>query len=83
MLRLCSPVFTLEPQKCARQGFALGTTVLVGAVPYIKVDALLKLILELSEICSSMKGQDIRDCLLNLLSQLFWSWLTSSLLKLR
>ena len=43
--------------QCARQGFALGMTVLVGAVPCIKVDALLKLIVELLEISSSMKGQ--------------------------
>lgn len=43
--------------QCARQGFALGMAVLVGAVPCIKVDALLKLIVELLEISSSMKGQ--------------------------
>ncbi|MCD7451609.1 hypothetical protein HAX54_012871 [Datura stramonium] len=51
-------------RECARQGFALGMTVLVGAIPCIKVDALLKLIVELLEISSSMKGQDIKDCLL-------------------
>ncbi|XP_059313830.1 rDNA transcriptional regulator pol5 isoform X1 [Lycium ferocissimum] len=51
-------------RECARQGFALGMTVLVGAVPCIKVDALLKLIVELLEFSSSMKGQDIKDCLL-------------------
>ncbi|XP_015061041.1 rDNA transcriptional regulator pol5 [Solanum pennellii] len=51
-------------RECARQGFALGMTVLVGAVPCIKVDALLKLIVELLEISSSMKGQDMKDCLL-------------------
>ncbi|KAM3377421.1 hypothetical protein P3S68_009834 [Capsicum galapagoense] len=39
-------------------------TVLAGPVPYIKVDALMKLIVALLEISSSMKGQDIRDCLL-------------------
>lgn len=43
--------------QCARQGFALGMTVLVGTVPCIKVGALLKLIVELLEISSSMKGQ--------------------------
>lgn len=51
-------------RECARQGFALGMAVLVGAVPCIKVDALFKLIVELLEISSSMKGQDIKDCLL-------------------
>ncbi|XP_016490689.2 uncharacterized protein LOC107810425 [Nicotiana tabacum] len=51
-------------RECARQGFALGMTVLVGTVPCIKVGALLKLIVELLEISSSMKGQDIKDCLL-------------------
>ncbi|XP_019239741.1 PREDICTED: DNA polymerase V-like [Nicotiana attenuata] len=40
-------------RECARQGFALGMTVLVGAVPCIKLDALLKLI-----ISSSMKEDD-------------------------
>ncbi|KAF5953126.1 hypothetical protein HYC85_011070 [Camellia sinensis] len=49
---------------CARQGFALGLTILVGAIPSIKVDALLKLIVDLLEVSSSMKGQEVRDCLL-------------------
>lgn len=43
--------------QCARQGFALGLSLLVGAVPNIKVDPLLKLIVNLLEITSSMKGQ--------------------------
>ncbi|XP_016539372.2 rDNA transcriptional regulator pol5 [Capsicum annuum] len=51
-------------RECARQGFALGMTVLVCAVPCIKVDALLKLIVELLEISSSMRGQEKKDCLL-------------------
>ncbi|KAF5936948.1 hypothetical protein HYC85_024454 [Camellia sinensis] len=51
-------------RECARQGFALGLTVLVGAIPSIKVDALLKLIVDLLEVSSSMKGQEVRDCLL-------------------
>ncbi|CAK7330365.1 unnamed protein product [Dovyalis caffra] len=51
-------------RECARQGFALGLTVLVGTVPSIKVDSVLKLIVDLLEVSSSMKGQDIRDCLL-------------------
>ncbi|CAI9104153.1 OLC1v1002776C1 [Oldenlandia corymbosa var. corymbosa] len=51
-------------RECARQGFALGLTMLVGAVPSIKVDSLLKLIVNLLEVSSSMKGQEARDCLL-------------------
>ncbi|CAL5377606.1 unnamed protein product [Camellia sinensis] len=51
-------------RECARQGFALGLTILVGAIPSIKVDALLKLIVDLLEVSSSMKGQEVRDCLL-------------------
>ncbi|CAL5358197.1 unnamed protein product [Camellia sinensis] len=51
-------------RECARQGFALGLTVLIGAIPSIKVDALLKLIVDLLEVSSSMKGQEVRDCLL-------------------
>ncbi|KAI8025671.1 rDNA transcriptional regulator pol5 [Camellia lanceoleosa] len=49
-------------RECARQGFALGLTILVGAIPSIKVDALLKLIVDLLEVSSSMKGQEVRDC---------------------
>ncbi|GMH14296.1 hypothetical protein Nepgr_016137 [Nepenthes gracilis] len=49
---------------CARQGFALGLTVLVGAIPNIRVDSLLKLIVDSLEVNSSMKGQEARDCLL-------------------
>lgn len=51
-------------RECARQGFALGLTVLVGEVPNIRVDSLLKLIVDLLEVSSSMKGQEARDCLL-------------------
>ncbi|EXC33021.1 DNA polymerase V [Morus notabilis] len=51
-------------RECARQGFALGLTLLVGTIPSIKVDSLLKLIVDLLEITSSMKGQEARDCLL-------------------
>lgn len=43
--------------QCARQGFALGLTMLVGTVPSIKLDSLLKLIINLLEVLSSMKGQ--------------------------
>ncbi|GAV65086.1 LOW QUALITY PROTEIN: DNA_pol_phi domain-containing protein [Cephalotus follicularis] len=51
-------------RECARQGFALGLTLLVCTIPSIKVDSLLKLIVDLLEVSSSMKGQDARDCLL-------------------
>ncbi|KAI3755493.1 hypothetical protein L1987_55294 [Smallanthus sonchifolius] len=51
-------------RECARQGFAVGLTVLAGAVPSIALDSLLKLIVDLLEVSSSMKGQEIKDCLL-------------------
>ncbi|KAK0589170.1 hypothetical protein LWI29_010611 [Acer saccharum] len=51
-------------RECARQGFALGLTLLVDTIPSIKVDSLLKLIVDLLEVSSSMKGQEVRDCLL-------------------
>lgn len=51
-------------RECARQGFALGLTMLVGAVPDIALSSLLKLIVDLLEVSSSMKGQEIKDCLL-------------------
>ncbi|GMJ12884.1 hypothetical protein like AT5G64420 [Hibiscus trionum] len=47
-----------------RQGFALGLTTLVAKIPSIKVDSLLKLIVNLLDVSSSMKGQDVKDCLL-------------------
>lgn len=43
-------------RECARQGFALGLTVLVSAFPCIKMDALFKLTVDLLE------DQD-KDCL--------------------
>lgn len=46
-----------SPFQCARQGFALGLTVLVGTISTIKLDSLLKLIVDLLEVSSSMKGQ--------------------------
>ncbi|GLT70330.1 hypothetical protein SLA2020_424240 [Shorea laevis] len=51
-------------RECARQGFALGLSILVRTIPNIKVDSLLKLIVDLLEVSSSMKGQEVRDCLL-------------------
>lgn len=43
--------------QCARQGFALGLTILLGAITSIRVDAILKLIVDLLEVSSSMKGK--------------------------
>ncbi|KAL0559804.1 hypothetical protein IC582_000181 [Cucumis melo] len=51
-------------RECARQGFALGLTALISTLPSIKVDSLLKLIVNILEVSSSMKGQEARDCLL-------------------
>ncbi|KAE8687709.1 transcription factor GTE7-like [Hibiscus syriacus] len=51
-------------RECVRQGFALGLTALVATIPSIKVDSLLKLIVNLLEVSSSIKGQEVRDCLL-------------------
>ncbi|GMI83744.1 hypothetical protein like AT5G64420 [Hibiscus trionum] len=51
-------------RECVRQGFALGLTALVATISSIKVDSLLKLIVNLLEVSSSMKGQEVRDCLL-------------------
>ncbi|KAK7412192.1 hypothetical protein VNO78_03642 [Psophocarpus tetragonolobus] len=51
-------------RECARQGFALGLTVLVGGVHIIKVESFLKLVVNLLEVTSSMKGQEAKDCLL-------------------
>ncbi|KAK6916230.1 DNA polymerase V/Myb-binding protein 1A [Dillenia turbinata] len=51
-------------RECARQGFALGLSLVVGSISCIKVDSLLKLIINLLEVSSSMKGQEARDCLL-------------------
>ncbi|KAH9322608.1 hypothetical protein KI387_017247, partial [Taxus chinensis] len=49
---------------CARQGFALAFTTVVAAIPCIELDALVKLIEELLEVTSSMKGQEAREGLL-------------------
>ncbi|BBH09251.1 DNA polymerase V family [Prunus dulcis] len=51
-------------RECARQGFALGLTTLVSTIPSIKVNSLLKLIVDFLEVSSSMKGQEQRDHLL-------------------
>ncbi|CAL5183268.1 unnamed protein product [Lathyrus oleraceus] len=51
-------------RECARQGFALGLTVLVGAIDKIKVESFLKLVVDLLEVTSSMKGQEAKDCFL-------------------
>ncbi|CAN1286869.1 Myb-binding protein 1A [Linum perenne] len=53
-----------SPRECARQGYALGLTLLVCTIPSIKVDSMLKLIFEILEVSASMKGQEAKDCLL-------------------
>ncbi|CAI0425340.1 unnamed protein product [Linum tenue] len=55
---------TSSSRECARQGFALGLTLLVCTISSIKVDSLLKLIVETLEVSASMKGQEVKDCLL-------------------
>ncbi|KAL1336158.1 hypothetical protein AAHE18_10G041900 [Arachis hypogaea] len=52
-------------RECARQGFALGLTLLVGAVRKIRVESFLKLVVDLLEVTSSMKGQLPVEALLN------------------
>ena len=42
--------------QCARQGFALGLSIVVAKIPAIKVDSLMKLIINLLEVSASMKG---------------------------
>ncbi|KAL6209478.1 hypothetical protein ACLB2K_020420 [Fragaria x ananassa] len=51
-------------RECARQGFAVGLTMLGSTIRSIKVDSLLKLIVDFLEVTSSMKGQEQRDRLL-------------------
>ncbi|XP_008811975.2 rDNA transcriptional regulator pol5-like [Phoenix dactylifera] len=51
-------------RECARQGFALGLTAVVGSIHTVEVESVMKLIVDLLEISSSMKGQEARDCLL-------------------
>lgn len=51
-------------RECARQGFALGLSILVAKIPTIKVESLMKLIVNLLEVSASMKGQEAKDCLL-------------------
>ncbi|EPS64236.1 hypothetical protein M569_10545, partial [Genlisea aurea] len=48
----------------ARQGFSLGLSILISKVSSIKLESLLKLIVNLLEVSSSMKGQEAKDCLL-------------------
>nr|KYP48490.1 DNA polymerase V [Cajanus cajan] len=51
-------------RECARQGFALGLTAVVGTIHNIKIESFLKLVVNLLEVTSSMKGQEAKDCLL-------------------
>ncbi|KAF3783570.1 DNA polymerase V [Nymphaea thermarum] len=54
-------------RECARQGFALGLTTVLGTIQSISIDSTLELIDNLLEVSSSMKGQEARDCFLGLL----------------
>ncbi|KAJ8465662.1 hypothetical protein OPV22_028214 [Ensete ventricosum] len=51
-------------RECARQGFALGLAAVVGTIPTIKLNSVMKLITDLLEVSSSMKGQEAKDYLL-------------------
>ncbi|CAL9079455.1 unnamed protein product [Musa textilis] len=51
-------------RECARQGFALGLAAVVGTIPTIKLNSLMKLITDLLDVSSSMKGQEAKDYLL-------------------
>ncbi|KAJ6819866.1 DNA polymerase V-like isoform X1 [Iris pallida] len=53
-----------SPRECSRQGFALGFAIVVGSIPSIKVEPLLKLIDKSLEVSSGMKGQEAKDCFL-------------------
>ncbi|KAG6421953.1 hypothetical protein SASPL_118513 [Salvia splendens] len=61
---ISSALFSTVLLQCARQGFALGLTMLIATVHSIKLESLLKLISTLLEVSSSMKGQEVKDCLL-------------------
>ncbi|CAH2043527.1 unnamed protein product [Thlaspi arvense] len=51
-------------RECARQGFALGLTLLAQKISSINVESLLKLISDSLSVSSSTKGQDAKECLL-------------------
>ncbi|KAJ4843122.1 hypothetical protein Tsubulata_002909 [Turnera subulata] len=51
-------------RECARQGFALGLTLLLGGIRSIRLESFLKLVVDFLEVSSSMKGQELKDCLL-------------------
>ncbi|XP_074286005.1 uncharacterized protein LOC141611379 [Silene latifolia] len=51
-------------RECARQGFALGLTILLGTNMTVRLDSVIKLVDDLLEVTSSMKGQEARDVLL-------------------
>ncbi|KAL9231928.1 hypothetical protein vseg_007086 [Gypsophila vaccaria] len=51
-------------RECARQGFALGLTILLTTNSKIRLDSVIKLVDDLLEVTSSMKGQEARDILL-------------------
>ncbi|WOL03832.1 hypothetical protein Cni_G12552 [Canna indica] len=51
-------------RECARQGFALGLSAVMGTIPSIKLSSVMKLISDLLEVSSSMRGQEAKDYLL-------------------
>ncbi|KAG0454807.1 hypothetical protein HPP92_024099 [Vanilla planifolia] len=51
-------------RECARQGFSLGLTVVMGMIPSINLVSVMKLIVSFLEVSSAMKGQEAKDFLL-------------------
>ncbi|KAH0448617.1 hypothetical protein IEQ34_022417 [Dendrobium chrysotoxum] len=51
-------------RECARQGFSLGLAVVVEMIPAVKLVPVMKLIINLLEVSSAMKGLEARDCYL-------------------
>ncbi|KAI0488592.1 hypothetical protein KFK09_028430 [Dendrobium nobile] len=51
-------------RECARQGFSLGLAVVVEMIPAVKLEPVMKLIINLLEVSSAMKGLEARDCYL-------------------
>lgn len=68
--------------QCARQGFALGLSVVVAKIPTIKVESLMKLIVNLLEVSASMKGQvSLKTYLCNSVKQILYSILCCNLIS--
>ncbi|XP_020575481.1 myb-binding protein 1A [Phalaenopsis equestris] len=54
-------------RECARQGFSLGLAIVVEMIPAVKLVPVMKLIINLLEVSSAMKGLEARDCYLGCL----------------